>query len=139
MALLTINSTPFLLKVLSRKLSLILGATSKTVSGTLQPGDGKVFIAGLAKEQTMELKLQANSQVLLSIYSPSGKIQFLEDSKQRTLSTKLPENGFYEFVVVSTASEPVDYQLSITAENPTPPHHLHRNYTYSNTYRNTYT
>ncbi|MEH2338095.1 serine/threonine-protein kinase [Nostoc sp.] len=97
------------------------GAISKTVNGTLQPGGGKVFIAGLAKEQSLDLKLQANSQVLLSVYSPSGKIQFLEDSTQRSLSTKLPEKGFYEFVVVSTASKPIDYQLSITAENPTPP------------------
>ncbi|MEH2459458.1 serine/threonine-protein kinase [Nostoc sp.] len=97
------------------------GATGKTLSGTLQPGGGKVFIAGLAKEQSLELKLEANFQVLLSVYSPSGKIQFLEDSTQRTLSTKLPEKGFYEFVLVSTASKPVDYQLSITVENPTPP------------------
>ncbi|BAZ33239.1 protein kinase [Cylindrospermum sp. NIES-4074] len=97
------------------------GATGKTVSGTLQPGGGKVFIAGLAKEQDMEVKLQAKSQVLLSIYSPSGKIQFLEDSQKRSFSTQLPENGFYEFVVVSNASEPVDYQLSITAESPPPP------------------
>ncbi|MBD6616985.1 serine/threonine protein kinase [Komarekiella sp. 'clone 1'] len=104
-----------------QKLVFDQGATSKTVSGTLKSGDGKVFIAELAKEQSMELKLQANSQVLLSVYSPSGKIAFLEDSKQRTLSTKLPESGFYEFVVVSTASQPVDYQLSITAETPAPP------------------
>lgn len=104
-----------------QKLVFDPGAISKTVSGTLQPGGGKVFIAGLAKEQSLELKLQANSQVLLSVYSPSGKIKFLEDSTQRSLSTKLPENGFYEFVVVSTASKPIDYQLSITAENPTPP------------------
>ncbi|MEH1940586.1 MAG: serine/threonine-protein kinase [Nostoc sp.] len=104
-----------------QKLVFDPGATSKTVSGTLQPGGGKVFIAGLAKEQTLDLKLQANSQVLLSVYSPSGKIKFLEDSKERSLSTKLPENGFYEFVVVSTGSKSVDYKLSITAENPTPP------------------
>ncbi len=103
-----------------QKLVFDPGATSKTVSGTLQAGGGKVFIADLAKEQSMELKLQANSQVLLSVYSPSGKITFLEDSKQRTLSTKLPENGFYEFVIVSTASEPVDYRLTITAQTPTP-------------------
>ena len=96
-------------------------AIAKIVSGTLQPGGGKVFIAELAKEQFLELKLQANSQVLLSVYSPSGKIQLLQDSTQRTLSTKLPEKGFYEFVVVSTASKPLDYQLSITVENPTPP------------------
>ncbi|OUL22784.1 serine/threonine protein kinase [Nostoc sp. RF31YmG] len=97
------------------------GATSKTVSGTLSPGNGKVFIAGLAKEQSLELNLKANSKVLLSIYSPSGKITFLEDSTKRSLSTKLPENGFYEFVVVSTASQAADYQLSITAQTPTPP------------------
>jgi serine/threonine protein kinase, bacterial len=104
-----------------QKLVFEPGAIGKTVSGTLQPGGGKVFIAGLAKDQSLELKLQGNSQVLLSVYSPSGKIKFLEDSKERSLSAKLPENGFYEFVVVSTASKPLDYQLSITAENLTPP------------------
>ncbi|MEH1868884.1 MAG: serine/threonine-protein kinase [Nostoc sp.] len=103
-----------------QKLVFDQGATGKTVNGTLQSGSGKVFIAGLAKNQSLELKLEANSQVLLSVYSPSGKIQFLEDSTKRSLSTKLPENGFYEFVVVSTASKSVDYELTITAENPTP-------------------
>jgi len=97
------------------------GNTGKTVSGTLQPGRGKVFIAGLAKDQNMEVKLEANSNVLLSIYSPSGKIAFVEDSQKRTVSETLPEKGFYEFVIVSTASEPVDYQLTVTAENPSEP------------------
>ncbi|MBD2664406.1 protein kinase [Richelia sinica FACHB-800] len=97
------------------------GATSKTVSGTLSPGGGKVFIAELAKEQNMEMELEANSQVLLSIYSPSGKVTLLQDSKQRNLSTTLPESGFYEFVIVSNASQAVDYQLTVTAENPPEP------------------
>ncbi|MBD2676334.1 MULTISPECIES: serine/threonine-protein kinase [Nostoc] len=104
-----------------QKLTFDPGTISKTVSGTLEPGGGKVFIAELAKEQSLELKLQANSQVLLSVYSPTGKIKFLEDSTRRTLSTQLPENGFYEFVVVSTASKPIDYQLTITAQTPTAP------------------
>ncbi|MBD2609471.1 protein kinase [Scytonema hofmannii FACHB-248] len=104
-----------------QKLVFDKGANSKTVSGTLKAADGKVFIAELAKNQLMDIKLQANSQVLLSIYSPSGKIIFLEDSTKRTLSTELPEDGYYEFVVVSTALKPLDYQLSITAENPAPP------------------
>jgi serine/threonine-protein kinase len=39
-----------------------------------------MFIAGLAKDQEMEVKLEAPAQVLLSIYSPSGKIKFLADS-----------------------------------------------------------
>jgi serine/threonine-protein kinase len=93
--------------------------TSKIVSGTLQPGSGKVFIAKLAKEQLMDLNLKANPEAFFSVYSPLGKV-FLEDSKKRSLLIKLPEDGFYEFVVISNASEPVSYQLSITAENPTP-------------------
>ncbi|MDD1468957.1 protein kinase, partial [Dolichospermum sp. ST_sed5] len=97
------------------------GATGKTVSGSLQPGRGKVFIAELAKYQNMQVNLKANSNVLLSIYSPTGKIQFLEDSQERTISKTLPEKGFYEFVIVSTDSEPVDYQLTVTAENPPEP------------------
>jgi serine/threonine-protein kinase len=100
------------------------GAIGKTVSGTLYGGDGKVFIAGLAKDQLMDLKLQASSKVLLSVYSPSGKIRFLENSTRRSLSVTLPEEGFYEFVVVSTTSQPVDYQLSLQAvyqnASPTP-------------------
>ncbi|MEJ1929070.1 serine/threonine-protein kinase [Nostoc sp. NIES-2111] len=97
------------------------GATTKTVSGTLQPAGGKVFIADLAQDQSLELRLQANPKVLLSVYSPSGKIVFLEDSDKRTLSAQLPESGFYEFVVVSTASSSADYRLTLTVENPTPP------------------
>ncbi|BAY41497.1 protein kinase (plasmid) [Nostoc sp. NIES-2111] len=88
-------------------------ATSKTVSGTLRPGEGKVFIADLTLEQTLELNLKANLNVLLSVYSPSGKIIFLEDSAKRTLLTQLPETGFYEFVIASTAATTVGYQLII--------------------------
>jgi serine/threonine-protein kinase len=56
------------------------------------------------------------------VYSPSGKVRFLENSTQRKLSVTLPEDGFYEFVVVSTAPQPVDYQLSLQAvyHNPSP-------------------
>lgn len=93
------------------------GATDKQVSGTLKPGEGKVYIAGLSKEQLMKLDLQANPKVLLSVYSPTGKTIILEDSSDRTWSGALPEAGFYEFVVVSTASESLDYQLNVTAEN----------------------
>ena len=98
------------------------GATGKQASGNLNPGEGKAYIAGLAKGQLLKLNLQADSQVLISVYSPSGKIILLEDSRNRTWSGTLPEAGFYEFVVVSTASEPVDYQLNIAFVSlaPTP-------------------
>ncbi|AUT00282.1 serine/threonine protein kinase [Nostoc sp. CENA543] len=97
------------------------GAISKTLEGSLKPGEGKVFIADLAQNQTLDFEVEANSQVLLSIYSPSGKVTFLEDSSQRTLATELPESGFYEFVLVSTASTSQNYQLVLTVENPNPP------------------
>lgn len=95
------------------------GASGKLVRGTLNPGEGKAYIVGLAKGQLMKLDLQANSQVLLSVYSPTGKTILLEDSSNRAWSGNLPEQGLYEFVVVSTASEPMDYRLKITAENLT--------------------
>ncbi|ARV57360.1 serine/threonine protein kinase [Nostocales cyanobacterium HT-58-2] len=104
-----------------KKLNFDKGAIGSRISGTLKPGEGKVFIAGLNKEQLMKVKLDANSKILLSVYSPSGKLRFLEDSTQRSLSTELLESGFYEYVVVSTGSSTSKYTLSITAENPAPP------------------
>ena len=97
------------------------GDIGKILSGSLPPGGGKLFIAGLAKDQNLEVKIDASSQILLSIYSPSEKVTLLEDSQQRTVTKTLPEKGFYEFVVVSKASKLVDYQLTVTAENPPEP------------------
>ncbi|QNP30695.1 serine/threonine-protein kinase [Cylindrospermopsis curvispora] len=103
------------------KIVLDPGNTTKMVRGTLDPRVGKVFIAKLVKDQNMQVQLDANTEVLLSIYSPSGKTKFLEDSKLRQLSQILPESGFYEFVLVSTASKPEDYEFSLTIENPPAP------------------
>ncbi len=94
---------------------------NKEVSSSLNPGDGKAFIASFAGGQTMNVKLTTSKNALFSIYSPSGKMTLLEDSRDRTWSGILPESGFYEFVVVSDASEPIDYQLSLTVENPITP------------------
>ncbi len=96
------------------------GAVSKTINGTLAGSDGKVFIAKLSQEQLMEAELEANPKILWSIYSPSGKYRFLEDSQKRFVSEKLPESGFYEFVLVSRASVPLEYRLTLKVVNPTP-------------------
>ncbi|MFB2770753.1 protein kinase [Pelatocladus sp. BLCC-F211] len=103
-----------------QKINFDPNATSKTVSGNLQSSAGKVFIADLRQDQLMEVNLAANSQIVWSIYSPTGKYVFLEDSKKRSWSGKLPESGFYEFVIVSRSSQPLSYQLTLTVENPTP-------------------
>jgi serine/threonine-protein kinase len=93
------------------------GASEKQLGGSLKPGEGKAYVAQLTQDQLLQLQLQANPQVLISVYSPTGKIKLMEDSSARTWSGKLPESGFYEFVVVSTASEPTDYQLKLAAGN----------------------
>jgi len=98
------------------------GEIGDRVSGTLKPGEGKAYIAGLATGQIMNVKLQADSQVLFSVYPPtSNQSALLEDSTKRTWSGTLPQGGFYEFVVVSQATKPVDYQITLTAETPPAP------------------
>ncbi len=97
------------------QISFDWGTSEKQVSGSLKPGEGKAYVAELNQDQLMKLQLQANPQVLISVYSPTGKIKLMEGSSDRTWSGKLPESGFYEFVVVSTGSQPMDYQLKITA------------------------
>jgi serine/threonine-protein kinase len=97
------------------------GQTSKKITGSLKAGAGKAFIASLSAGQVMNVTLTTDQRALFSIYSPSGKTTLLEDSGDRTWSGSLPESGFYEFVVVSNASRPIDYQLDLTVETlPTP-------------------
>ncbi|MFB2935063.1 protein kinase [Aerosakkonemataceae cyanobacterium BLCC-F154] len=98
------------------------GEIGDRVSGTLKPGEGKAYIAGLAAGQIMNVKLKADDKVLFSVYPPtSEQPALLEDTTKRTWSGTLPQGGFYEFVVVSQATKPVDYQITLTAENPPPP------------------
>ncbi len=94
------------------------GATGTSVKSTLDPGAGKAYIAQLAKDQLLRVKLNAGGATLLSIYPPSGnRTPLLEDSKQVSWSGRLPESGNIEIVVVTEASAPVDYELSVEATN----------------------
>ncbi|MDJ0674422.1 MAG: serine/threonine-protein kinase [Calothrix sp. MO_167.B42] len=103
-----------------QKIVFAPGATGKRISGSLNPTGGKVFIAELARNQTMEVNLDANRNILLSIYSPTGKYTFLTDSQKRSWSGKLPESGYYEFAIVSRDSQSRSYDFSLQVENPTP-------------------
>ena len=96
------------------------GTTSKQLTGTLAPGEGKAFIARFVKGELMNVQLQIGEQASFSVYSPTGNAPILEDSPERTWSGQLPESGYYEFIVVCNASEPIDYQLNLTVETPSP-------------------
>ena len=94
------------------------GAITTNFSGNLPPGGGKAYIADLGKDQIMEVKLKVNQEALFSVYTPSGKSKILEDSKVYEWSGILPEKGYYEFVIVSTAKASLNYKLTLTVENP---------------------
>ena len=99
------------------------GAYSKQLSGSLEPGAGRVYTANLSEGQILRLSLQAPSDATqISVYlpRPTSDLPFLlEDSTDTTWSDKLPQSGFYEVVIVSTAAEPIDYQLDIAVDNVT--------------------
>ena len=93
------------------------GTESQQKSGTLNPGEGKAFIAKLSAAQVMQVELQADESALFSIYCPPGIKPIIEDSQKHSWSGNIKKSGFYEFIVVSEAAEPIDYQLKITVEN----------------------
>jgi len=95
-------------------------SNSKSLTGNLRPGEGKAYIARFAQNQTLRVNLQAPRQsTLLSIYTPGrtkGGRALLEDAEGLSWSGLLDDAGYYEFVVVSQASEPIAYELKLTAE-----------------------
>ncbi len=94
--------------------------SSKTLTGNLKPGEGKAYIARFAQNQTLRVNLQApRKSTLLSIYSPgrTNKAKaLLQDAEGLSWSGLLDDAGFYEFVVVSQASEPIAYELNLATE-----------------------
>ncbi len=90
--------------------------TSVQLSGQLEPGAGKVYIADLQKGQFAKFQLdRAKEGIKLSIYPPSGNNPLLEDSNELNWSEELRESGYYEFTIVSEAENPIDYQLTLKA------------------------
>jgi serine/threonine-protein kinase len=91
--------------------------SSKTIKGTLKPGSGKVYIANLRLGQSLEVSLNSpDNATLLSIYTPVSGKSLLEDSPKIYWSSRTKYSGYYEFVIVSTAEEEIEYELTITAE-----------------------
>lgn len=99
------------------------GTFSRQVSGTLKPGEGKVYIALLSEDQIMRVRLSANSDaVLMSIYPPrptSAVPSLLEDSEQSVWSGRLVQTGYYEITLVSKADGAALYDLAIAVDNVT--------------------
>lgn len=102
------------------KIQIDSGSFSQQVNGNLAPGEGKAYIANLSKDQLVRLNLQPTGKTQLSIYPPtSSSPPLLVDSTETSWSGTLTQSGFYEFVITSTASDPISYQLDLTVENVT--------------------
>ncbi|MDX2213909.1 MAG: serine/threonine-protein kinase [Oculatellaceae cyanobacterium bins.114] len=99
------------------------GTFSQEVSGSLNPGEGRVFIANLRADQILRLNLQVPPRsTQLSIYVPRPTVEtpfYLEDSGDVVWSGTLTQSGYYEVVVVSTAREPINYSLTMAVDNVT--------------------
>ncbi|MDJ0660297.1 MAG: serine/threonine-protein kinase [Crocosphaera sp.] len=80
----------------------------------LESGQGNAYVANLNAYQNITIKLKGDRNLLLSIYSPTGRNNILEDSSTHQWSGQLMESGYYEFTVVSQEKKPMNYELTIT-------------------------
>lgn len=106
-----------------REIKFDSGAYSQQVKGTLDPGQGVVYVLNLSADQLMRVNLQANpGTTLLSIYLPNpsdAEPYILSKSGETAWAGTLTQSGYYELVVVSKAAEPIAYQLNVAVDNVT--------------------
>jgi serine/threonine-protein kinase len=99
------------------------GSYSTRLTPTLNPGSGQVYIGNFSENQILRLNLQASANgTRLSVYLPRPTDQqasLLEDSEKTTWSGRLPQSGYYEIVIVSTAEEPLSTTLNLSVDNVT--------------------
>ena len=98
------------------------GSLREILKGTLQPGEGKIYLAWLQDEQILQVRLEANSpQVLLSIYPPINYRRktkgLIEDSPRNQWRGETITSGYYQFVVVSNLDQTIEYSLELFAKN----------------------
>lgn len=81
--------------------------------GTLAPGQGKAYVIQLESSQEIEFEISASGETQISIYSPSGSNNLLDDSTETSWKGTLTESGLYEITVVSKSDSTSNYQLNI--------------------------
>ncbi len=101
------------------------GAFRQDVSGTIGPGEGRVYTMRLSAGQLLRLSLSAPAEsTLLSLYLPAPTDDnpfVLADSEDITWSGAVTQSGYYEVVVVNRAAESITYQLAVSVDNVTSP------------------
>lgn len=82
----------------------------------LKLGEGKAYVLFLEASNRIKFELKANRDISLSIYSPTGNNNLIENSQRHRWAGTLPETGFYEIIVVSHSEKPVNYQFKIMVD-----------------------
>ncbi|MEO0537109.1 MAG: serine/threonine-protein kinase [Cyanobacteria bacterium P01_A01_bin.123] len=97
------------------------GAYRTQTEGRLDPGQGMVYVLSLSEGQLMRVNLQApgeSTQFSLYVPRPDDATPFLlADSAETTWSGRLTQTGYYEIAVVSTAAQPIAYNLTVAVDN----------------------
>ncbi|XTZ09957.1 MAG: hypothetical protein ACQZ3N_07405 [cyanobacterium endosymbiont of Rhopalodia yunnanensis] len=83
---------------------------------TIKLGEGRTYVLFLEASEQMKFDLKANRDILLSIYSPTGDNNLIENSQQHQWSGILPETGYYEIIIVSHSKKIVNYQFKILVD-----------------------
>jgi serine/threonine-protein kinase len=92
--------------------SLFAGG-EEIIEGILSEGQGKAYAIKLHSGDQLNLNLEAEGEVLLYFYSPSGNVTLLDKSSDRQWSGQLPEEGFYELVILPQSSTLVNFRLQL--------------------------
>lgn len=97
------------------------GALSQQQEGSLNPGQGQVYILNLSAGQLLRLNLQAPpDSTRLSVYVPVPTDELphmLASADQNTWAGDLTQSGYYEIVVISRGSTPISYRLTVAVDN----------------------
>lgn len=104
------------------EISFTRGSSREVVNGNLQPGEGKIYLAWIQADQILRVRLRGNSpEVFLSIYPPENDRHrsraLIEDRNINRWMGKTITSGYYQFVVVSNSSQPMEYTLRVAARD----------------------
>lgn len=88
-------------------------AGEEVIEAILSQGQAKAYAIKLRSSNRLDLNLEAEGEVFIYLYSPTGNITLLDKSSDRQWSGQLPEEGFYELVILPQSFTPVHFRLQL--------------------------
>lgn len=95
------------------------GSDSLQATGSLAAGEGQAYIFQLTQGQQLNVDVDVPYRAAqISVYPPNLRKEpaFLEDSTETQVIKSLPQDGYYEVVIVSISETPFNYTLSLSVQ-----------------------